>query len=207
MNVELTVDLESFQDLMYAEGPSLISAAISSSGIHMASMANEERELSALLQSAIEEGLQTIAQRWSTSMILDSVAPLVAFAEGSASSHSSRTVEGSQPSHVSSATLAEHLLETHTAEQSQEVENDEPEGGVVVQQPLPAENMAVDVPQLNHHNGQSDSQLSDAPNFQHGYYEALDDAVIDEDEGDLWKRISQSDYFPWNDYEDPNGPT
>jgi hypothetical protein len=145
-------------------------------------------------------------------MISDSVAPLVASAEGSASSHSFRTVKSSQPSQVSSATLVEHLLDNHAREQSQQVKNDEHEDsgdratGKLIQQPSPAQNMAMDVPQLNH-TGQSDVLPSEAPDFEPGYHKTLNDAVIDEDKGELWKRINQGDYFSWNNCENHNALT
>ncbi|KAN0101611.1 hypothetical protein V8E51_012121 [Hyaloscypha variabilis] len=68
MNVELTVELEGFQDLMYAEGSKIISTAITSSGLQISNVEDREGDTLALLELAIEDGMQQIAQRWSTSL-------------------------------------------------------------------------------------------------------------------------------------------
>jgi len=106
INVELTLDLEGFQDLMNAEGPNIILNVIRSRNIQMSSIANEEHDLSALLLSAIEEGLQAIAQRWSESN-LEEINRGVELTE-STPSQLALTTDGSRRSHASSETLIEH---------------------------------------------------------------------------------------------------
>jgi hypothetical protein len=68
INVDLTVDLEAFQDMMFTEGPNIIISSLASRGIQTSTIANEERDLSVLLQMSIFEGLQAIAQRWLSSL-------------------------------------------------------------------------------------------------------------------------------------------
>jgi hypothetical protein len=107
INVELTMELEGFQDLMLAQGPNIVSRAIHSRGIRISSETNEERDLSALLESAIEDGLQSITQQWFASYFPDPSTSQTAAADGSSSSHASHAVEGSDPSRASPDTLFE----------------------------------------------------------------------------------------------------
>jgi hypothetical protein len=101
------MELEGFQDLMLAQGPNIVSRAIHSRGIRISSETNEERDLSALLESAIEDGLQSITQQWFASYFPDPSTSQTAAADGSSSSHASHAVEGSDPSRASPDTLFE----------------------------------------------------------------------------------------------------
>jgi len=208
INVELTVELESFQDFMYAEGPTIILTAIRSRGIHVATIANEERDLSALLQSAIEEGLQTIAQRWSANSVPDPSTSHVAATDGSSSSHASNAVEGSEPSRSSSDTLFEILHEGYTAvEQDHQGNNrDQQQDGNGL---MPAtelleatsprqEDMVVDTPRFGDA-GQLNFLPSETLTADQGYLEPTFDTDMD-NENDIWKRINHGDFFDANVY-------
>jgi hypothetical protein len=115
INVELTVELEGFQDFMMAEGPHIILTAIEMARIRVSPSSNEERDLSALSYSAIQDGLQLIAQRWVASYFPDPSMSQLVVADGSSSSHASLAVEGSEPSRTSSDTLFDETHQTDPA--------------------------------------------------------------------------------------------
>jgi hypothetical protein len=118
INAELSVELEVFQDLMYAEGPKMITSAIQSSGWHISAM--EEDDSTSLLQSAIQDGLQQVFQQWSASMPdipQDLMTSRVTSADGSSSSPASHTIQGSEPSRLSSNIILEDAQETSPAAQ------------------------------------------------------------------------------------------
>jgi hypothetical protein len=210
VNADLTVDLESFQDLMYAEGPGLIAEVISSSGIQLDAAENEERDLSALLQSAIEEGLHTIAQRWSITWLSGYIEPII-LVEHSATSSSSRTVEGSrpsQPSQLTSTTLINRFLDNRGSVQTHIFDDDEPENnedrldGSRIQRPLLGQDM--EPPPFNH-DGHFNVQ-SDIANFENSNDEILEEAISQDGE-EWWRGINYNNHFPWDDNEDPNACT
>jgi hypothetical protein len=206
INVELTVELEGFQDLMYAEGPNIILTAIRSRGIHVATMENEERDLSALLQSAIEEGLQLIAQRWSANTIPDPNASRAAAAAGSSSSRVSHAIEGSEPSQSSSGTLVEDSLQANPAAgHDHQVDNHNPnqhydDGDQVLdteplQGPSAWQDMDVDTARFG-----GTARPDAAPSAADpGDLEHMFDANMGGG-SDIWKRISQGDFFEVNNY-------
>jgi len=68
INTELSSELRAFQDYMYNEGPMLISSAINSSGLDISAMESVKGDLTALLESAIEEGQKQFFKQWSASM-------------------------------------------------------------------------------------------------------------------------------------------
>ncbi|KUJ09934.1 uncharacterized protein LY89DRAFT_266617 [Mollisia scopiformis] len=115
MNVDLTEDLEAFQNLMHAEGPRIIATAITSSGMQISSLANEERDLSALLESVIGEGLQTIAQLWSARLFPDPGVAQPGLSEGSTSYLAPQSVVHSQTSSdtLVNSTHQRQTLQTH----------------------------------------------------------------------------------------------
>jgi hypothetical protein len=117
MNVELTEELEAFQDLMYVEGSNIIWGAIRSSGLDVSVMANVEDDAAALLHAAIQEGLQQIFERWSANMpnaLRDPSASRGTAAEGSSSSKYPRANEALGLSRSSSDTIFENSLEAST---------------------------------------------------------------------------------------------
>jgi hypothetical protein len=117
MNVELTEELEAFQDLMYVEGSNIIWGAIRSSGLDVSVMANVEDDAAALLHAAIQEGLQQIFERWSANMpnaLQDPSASRGTAAEGSSSSQYPRANEALGLSRSSSDTIFENSLEAST---------------------------------------------------------------------------------------------
>ena len=72
MNAELTVELEAFQDLMYAEGPRIISSVIRSRGLDSSTVEQLEDNSAALLESAIQDGLQEVFEQWAANVPNDS---------------------------------------------------------------------------------------------------------------------------------------
>jgi len=121
INTELTVELEAFQDLMYTEGPQLISSAIRSSRLDISAMENVEDDSAALLQSAIQDGLQQVFQQWSANMPgirQDPAASQFTTMGGSSTSPACHGTQGSEPSGSSSNTLVDDIQESSaTAEQ------------------------------------------------------------------------------------------
>jgi hypothetical protein len=87
----------------------------------MSTIANEEHDLSVLLLSAIEEGLQAIAQRWSESNLEETSTGVEL--TGSTSSYLAITSDGSHRSQASSETLVEHRREQVATEQSWGISN------------------------------------------------------------------------------------
>jgi hypothetical protein len=117
INTELTIELEAFQDLMYAEGPGLISSAITSSGLDISAIENVEDDSTALLQSAIQDGLQQVFQRWLENMPgsqHESADSRLTTLYGSSTSPACHGMQGSEPSRSSSNTLIEDLQEMST---------------------------------------------------------------------------------------------
>jgi hypothetical protein len=126
MNVELTVELEGYQDFMLAEGPNIISNTIQSAGIRVSTQSNEERDLTALWHSAIHDGLLLIAQRWFASYFPDPIITPTVAADGSSNSHASHTVDESELSRSSSDTLFNGVHPTEpAAEQAAQVRSDD----------------------------------------------------------------------------------
>lgn len=114
INTELSIELEAFQDLMYAEGPRLISSAIRSSGLDITAMENVEDDSTALLQSAIQEGLQQTFQQWSANMPgieQESTDSKHTTTDGSSTSPACPGIQGSELSRSSSKTLVEDIQE------------------------------------------------------------------------------------------------
>jgi hypothetical protein len=122
INTELTVELEAFQDLMYNEGPRFISSAIRSGGLDISAIKTVEDDLTALLQSAIQEGLQQVFQQWSAKMPgieQESTNSKHTTTEGSSTSSACPAIQGSELSRSSSKTLVEDIQERNvTAEQN-----------------------------------------------------------------------------------------
>lgn len=117
MNIELTVELEGFQDLMYADGPRIISSAIRSSGIQISTLEDREGDSLALLEMAIEDGLRQIAQRWSANIpntLPDSMSSQVTATEESSSPNTSYNVGNPGASPSSSNTLVERSPEARS---------------------------------------------------------------------------------------------
>ncbi|PMD16710.1 hypothetical protein NA56DRAFT_649272 [Hyaloscypha hepaticicola] len=114
INTELSIELEAFQDLMYAEGPRLISSAIRSSGLDITAMENVEDDSTVLLQSAIQEGLQQVFQQWSANMPSieqESMDSKNTTTDGSSTSPACPGIQGSELSRSSSKTLVEDIQE------------------------------------------------------------------------------------------------
>ncbi len=121
INTELSIELEAFQDLMYTEGPRFISSAIWSSGLDISARENVEDDSTALLQSAIQEGLQQVFQQWSANMPgieQESTDSKHTTTAGSSTSSTYPGIQGSELSRSSSKTLVEGIQEKcATAEQ------------------------------------------------------------------------------------------
>jgi len=207
-NSDLTEDLEAFQDFMCAEGPNIIATAISSSGIQVVSMANEERELSALLQCAIEDGLQIIAQRWLANAIPDHGITNLAIPDEAAGSLGSHSIEESQPSRASSDTLINSIHQIYTTEQNISVElsdHDENFDKQITQmdrETLSAsENMVINGMQRSDHQG-SHTLSFDMPSLEQEYHETISGLGL-EDDGQLWRLSGGGNFFPPHDYENP----
>ncbi len=105
INTGLTADVEAFQNLMRTIGPSIILSTLEQHGIELSNIANEERDLGVLQEVAIAEGLQTIAQVWTTLSMLRPGNSEDTHADGSGISATSRPFTGSQRSGTSSSTL------------------------------------------------------------------------------------------------------
>jgi hypothetical protein len=192
INIELTLDLQGFQDLMNAEGPNIILNVIRSRNIQMATIANEEHDLSALLLSAIEEGLHAIAQRWSESSPEEATTGVEP--AGSVSSHLALTNDGSHRSQSSSDTLVEHRREQHATEQrnfpnritehgpSHEAELGHPS----IQASSLSQNLAPEAHQSSYVERQGAATM-DELNGEQYYVETLYDAEI-EDVEEFWKQ-------------------
>jgi len=190
INVELTLDLEGFQDLMNAEGPNIILNVIRSRNIQMSTVANEEHDLSALLLSAIEEGLQSIAQRWSESNLEESStggAPT-----GSTSFPLTHNSDGSHQSQASSDTLVEHICEQVATQSAQETQSTVNEY-VPMQASSSIQDRASEVQQSSHPELQGLPTL-DESNFEHYYGESVDDLSM-EDIGEFWNTVAHSDFL------------
>jgi hypothetical protein len=111
VNTEITVELERYQDFMDAEGPNLISGIISSRGIRVEALGNEERDLAELLRASVQDGLRILAQSWSASMMADPTAPISHVADGSLNSDVYRVVNPQLPSTSLTELLNEELSE------------------------------------------------------------------------------------------------
>jgi hypothetical protein len=110
INTELIVELEAFQDLIYTEGPSFISSAIRSSGLDISAIENVEDNLTTLLQSIIQEGLQQVLQQWSANMPgieQESTDSKHTTTDGSSASSACPGIQGSELSSSSSKILVE----------------------------------------------------------------------------------------------------
>jgi hypothetical protein len=110
VNADLTEDLEVFQDLMMTEGPDIIAECIRTSQTEVPPLDDNEHNRYSLLRGAIAEGLQNIAQMWTTRLFLDAAATGASTSNPtvqSTSSHSSHLTNNSQPSQASSGTLVE----------------------------------------------------------------------------------------------------
>jgi hypothetical protein len=200
INVELTLDLEAFQDLMNAEGPNIILNVIRSRNIQMATIANEEHDLSALLLSAIEEGLQAIAQRWSESNLEEATTGVEL--TGSISSPLALTTDGSRRSQASSDTLIEHHREQHTTEQTRNfpikiadhVPSDDGEAGrLLIQTSSSSQHLTSEAHQPSHDERQGTATLDESNGGQY-YGETLYDAEM-EDVDEFWKRFTHGDFL------------
>lgn len=186
MNMDLSLDLERFQDLMHAEGPNIISAAIRTSGIEVATIANEERDLAALLQSAIGEGLQTIAQRWSASLISEQMLSQIALADDP---ENSQTGVGSYTLWESSDTLVEgsepRLEQPRSDEERLSIQNQE--SRITLQQTT---NVDIREPQQSDDRIQSNDALFNSTSTERLYDDLMYDATI---EAEFWNRVELDD--------------
>lgn len=121
INTELSIELEAFQDLMYTEGPRFISSVIRSSGLDISAMENVEDDSTALLQSAIQEGLKQVFQQWSANMPgieQESTDSKHTTTDGSSTSPACPGIQRSELSRSSSNILVEDIQERNaTAEQ------------------------------------------------------------------------------------------
>ena len=112
INTELTVELEAFQDLMYTEGPRLISSTIRSIGLDISAIENVEEDSAALLQSAIQDGLQQVFQIWLENMPgsqQESSNSKHTTSDGSSTFPACHGIQGSEASGSSSNTLVEDI--------------------------------------------------------------------------------------------------
>lgn len=209
INAELTLDLEGFQDLMNAEGPNIILSVIRSRNIQMAAIANEEHDLTALLLSAIEEGLQAIAQRWSESNLEETATGVEP--TGSISSHLELTNDGSHRSQGSSDTLVEPRGEQHVTEQPRDfptmstghVPSHEAElGHSSTQNSSYFRNLPAEPHQPSHVERQG-TPIMNEPNHEQFYSETLYDMEMDEGE-EFWKSVTHGDLLPENSPGDPD---
>jgi hypothetical protein len=114
----LTVALDGFQDLTYADGPGIILKAMISKGISFAKPSNVESDQSGLVLSAIEDGLQQIMQRWTASMQLtppNSSNPREAAAQEKSNLHTDQKIATPDQLHWSSDKLLKIFPEANTA--------------------------------------------------------------------------------------------
>jgi hypothetical protein len=112
INTELTVELEAFQDLMYTEGPRLISSTIRSIGLDISAIENVEEDSAALLQSAIQDGLQQVFQIWLENMPgsqQESSNSKHTTSDGFSTFPACHGIQGSEASGSSSKTLVEDI--------------------------------------------------------------------------------------------------
>lgn len=112
INTELTVELEAFQDLMYTEGPRLISSTIRSIGLDISAIENVEEDSAALLQSAIQDGLQRVFQIWLENMPGSQQEPSnskFTTSDGSSTFPACHGIQGSEASGSSSNSLVEDI--------------------------------------------------------------------------------------------------
>ncbi|CAI6095112.1 unnamed protein product [Clonostachys chloroleuca] len=73
VNTDLTIEMETFQDMMVAEGPRIISTTLASHNIVPASISsNPESDLSSLFEIVLMEALVKIADRWTANLVKDS---------------------------------------------------------------------------------------------------------------------------------------
>jgi hypothetical protein len=208
INVELTLDLEGFQDLMNAEGPNIILNVIRSRNIQVATIANEEHDLSALLLSAIEEGLQAIAQRWSESNLEEATTGVEL--AGSVSSHLALTNDGSHRSQSSSDTLVEHRREQHATEQrdfpiriTEHAPSYEAEfGHPLIYASSSSQNLASEAHQSSHIERQDNTTVGELNDEQY-YGETLYDASM-EDVEEFWKSVTHGNLLLVNSPENPD---
>jgi hypothetical protein len=107
-NTALTIDLETFQDMMLGDGPSIILSTLQTHGIRLSTSTNQEHDLSALLRVVLSEGLHRIAQRW-TSTLVDANIPggPGSHSDGSGMSETSQVNANTRDSRASSDTLVE----------------------------------------------------------------------------------------------------
>jgi len=114
----LTVALDGFQDLTYAEGPVIILQAMISRGIDFVKPSNVESDQSGLVLSAIEDGLQQIMQRWTASMQLtlpNASNQGDAAAQEKSNLHTDQKIETPDQLHWSSDKLPKIFPEVETA--------------------------------------------------------------------------------------------
>ena len=114
----LTVALDGFQDLTYAEGPDIILKAMTSRGIDFVKPSNVESDQSELVLSAIEDGLQQIMQRWTASMQLtlpNTSNPGEATAQETSNLHTDQKIETPDQLHWPSDKLPKIFPEVETA--------------------------------------------------------------------------------------------
>ncbi|CAG9939913.1 unnamed protein product [Clonostachys rosea f. rosea IK726] len=73
VNTDLTIEMETFQDMMVSEGPRIISTTLASYDIVPTSISsNPERDLSSLFDIVLMEALVKIADRWTANLVEDS---------------------------------------------------------------------------------------------------------------------------------------
>ncbi|KAK4445505.1 hypothetical protein QBC34DRAFT_413286 [Podospora aff. communis PSN243] len=112
VNHHLSIEMEAFQDMMYAEGPALIRQSLQENHIQLSTIAHQEHELEDLFQVAIAEGFHSISQRWMESHSHELAAIEDSHLDGAGASETSRRNARSITSIASSETLVERRRST-----------------------------------------------------------------------------------------------
>ncbi|VUC26659.1 unnamed protein product [Clonostachys rosea] len=105
VNMDLTIDLEVFQDMMIAEGPKIITSTLASHNVALASISNPEHDLSSFYEILLAEGLQEIAHRWTAKLLGNWNAGEAADGDDSNASAASHLQPSTNHSSSSSVTL------------------------------------------------------------------------------------------------------
>jgi hypothetical protein len=206
-SVELTSEMEVFQDLIHAEGANIISTAIWSRGIHVASPSNAQCGSPGLLLAAIEDGLQQIIQRWSASMQVTPTDPStsrVAAAKEASSSQMNQNIETADCLHRSpdppqnKYQRANIPAESGLPAANQKCHQDEADevGRLLLesgQEPPSWLDTIVDMHQFGE-SGQSDAMLHEAWSANQRNLEPMFNGNM-EDGSDMWKGYNQGDFF------------
>jgi len=108
VNADLSIELEAFQDMMFAEGPRILMETIQRHGMQLnRPIENEEHNLAALEQTILAEGLQAIARRWTESLAQHQGGVGTNGSDAMSRAATSCAEPTSEPSRASSVTLIE----------------------------------------------------------------------------------------------------